>query len=318
MRAVNAELVIANWNIGRHIVEFEQGGKARAEYGKELLKRLAVDLTARYGRGFSRSKLIYMRLFYLMFPKGATASHLLSWSHYLEILKVEDALARDFYVNECERAGWGVRELRRQIESSLFERYALSRDKKGVLALANKGAEPARPEDIVREPFVFEFTGINPVRRYTEKSLESRLCARLEDFMLELGKGYSFVGRQYAMQIGASRFKVDLVFYNRFLRCFVLIDLKRKGVTHRDIGQMNLYLNYFQNEESAPDDNPPIGILLGSIRDNVVVEYAMQGITNKLFVARYQLYMPDREQLRRELAYMLKSESSPKSKAASI
>lgn len=309
-RAVNIEYVRTKWRIGQYIVEFEQHGRARAKYGTGLIDRLASDLTARHGRGFSRSKLIYARLFYIYiaFPKSAILSHLLSWSHYLEILKVSDPVGQKFYAMECARSNWGVRELRRQIASSLYERYALSRDKKGVLKLAQKGAEPAEPDEALREPFVFEFTGISPLKRYTEKTLEARLCSRLQDFMLELGKGFAFVGRQYKMQIGASQFKVDLVFYNWYLRCFVLIDLKRKGVTHRDVGQMNLYLNYFAAEMAAPGDNPPIGIVLGSVRDQVVVEYAMRGITNRIFVSRYQLYLPGKEQLRRELAYAIEAE----------
>ncbi len=308
IRAVNIEYVQTKWRIGRYIVEFEQHGSARAKYGTGLIDRLAHDLTARHGRGFSRSKLIYARLFYIAFPKSATLSHLLSWSHYLEILKVSDPVGQKFYALECARSNWGVRELRRQIGSSLYERYALSRDKKGVLKLAQKGAEPSAPDETLREPFVFEFTGISPVKRYTEKALEERLCSRLQDFMLELGKGFAFVGRQYKMLIGASQFKVDLVFYNWYLKCFVLIDLKRKGVTHKDVGQMNLYLNYFAAEMSAPADNPPIGIVLGSVRDQVVVEYAMRGITNRIFVSRYQLYLPDKEQFRRELAYAIEAE----------
>ena len=308
IRAVNIEYVQTKWRIGRYIVEFEQHGHARAKYGTGLIDRLARDRTARHGRGFRRSRLRYARLCYSAFPKSATLSHLLSWSHYLEILKVSDPVGQKFYALECARSNWGVRELRRQIGSSLYERYALSRDKKGVLKLAHKGAEPSAPDETLREPFVFEFTGISPVKRYTEKALEERLCSRLQDFMLELGKGFAFVGRQYKMLIGASQFKVDLVFYNWYLKCFVLIDLKRKGVTHKDIGQMNLYLNYFAGEMSAPADNPPIGIVLGSVRDQVVVEYAMRGITNRIFVSRYQLYLPDKEQLRRELAYAIEAE----------
>lgn len=314
-RAVNFEYVQTKWHIGRYIVEFEQRGEKRAQYGQGLIDCLAHDLTARYGRGFSRSKLIYARLFYIAFPKSATLSHLLSWSHYLEILKVSDPLAQKFYALESARSNWSVRELRRQIDSSLFERYALSRDKESVLELARHGAEPAMPTDALREPFVFEFTGINPTKRYTEKTLEERLCSRLQDFMLELGKGFAFVGKQYKMLIGASQFKVDLVFYNWHLRCFVLIDLKRKGVTHKDIGQMNLYLNYFASEMSPQSDNPPIGIVLGSIRDQVIVEYALRGITNRIFVSRYQLYLPDKELLRRELSYAIQAEQNDQMKS---
>lgn len=305
VEAVNTELLDANWQTGQYIVEFEQNGQIRAEYGKFLITRLAKDLTVRRGKGFSRSNLIYMRKFYLYFPKGVTASHLLSWSHYYELLKCEDEMERQFYFQEAINQKWKVRELKRQIKSSLFQRLALSTDKKGVLALAHQGHPIQTPEDIIHDPFVLEFTGLEHKKRYKESDLEKALLDNMEKFLLELGRGFAFYGRQYVMPIGGRQFKVDLVFYNCILKCYVLIDLKRDEISHGDIGQMNLYLNYFKNEVCMSDDNPPIGIVLGSRRDEVLMEYALEGITNQLFVARYQLYLPKKEELQAQLDKVL-------------
>ncbi|HHB77144.1 MAG TPA: DUF1016 domain-containing protein [Desulfobulbus sp.] len=285
--SINSILVETYWQIGRHIVEFEQNGSDRAQYGKALIDRLARDLTREYGRGFSRSNLIYMRKFYLAFPKSETLSHQLSWSHYFEILKADDELERNFYLKQCQLENWSVRELRRQMKSALFQRLALSKDKKGVLALAGEGAAIAHPEDIIKEPYVFEFLGIPQQQRYLEGELEKRLIDNLEHFLLELGKGFAFVGRQYRITLGNRHFFVDLVFYHRILKCFVLIDLKRGEVEHGDIGQMNLYLNYFAKEENVEDDSPPIGVVLGAYKDRVLVEYALAGMSNQLFVSKY-------------------------------
>ena len=256
--AVNTELLDANWQTGKYIVEYEQGGKHKAEYGKQLITNLAKDLTARNGKGFSRSNLIYMRKFYLTFQKSETVSHQLTWSHYFELLKCENALEMQFYFKECIKEGWKVRELKRQMKSCLFQRLALSTDKEGVLALANEGHQVQTPQDIIRDPFVLEFTGLPKQKRYKESDLEKALKDNMEQFLLEMGRGFAFVGRQYMMQIGSRQFKVDLVFYHCILKCYVLIDLKRAEIKHGDIGQMNLYLNYFKAEVCQPDDNPPL------------------------------------------------------------
>lgn len=305
--AVNTELLDANWQTGRYIVEFEQGGNAKARYGEQLIINLAKDLTRLRGKGFSRSNLIYMRKFYLTFPKSETLSHQLTWSHYFELLKCDDSLEMQFYMKECINQGWKVRELKRQINSSLFQRLALSTDKEGVLALANEGHQVQTANDIIRDPFVLEFTGLPKQKRYKEKDLEDALKANMEKFLLELGRGFAFIGRQYIVPIGARRFKVDLVFYHAILKCYVLIDLKRAEIKHSDIGQMNLYLNYFKNEVCQPDDNPPVGIVLGARKDELLMEYALQGIDNQLFAARYQLYLPNREELQSELDKLLDS-----------
>ncbi|MBQ8761073.1 MAG: DUF1016 family protein [Bacteroidales bacterium] len=303
--AVNTELLEANWRTGQYIVEFEQGGKARAEYGKQLLVKLSKDLTRLNGKGFNRSNLTYMRKLYLAFPKCGTLSHKLTWSHYYEILKCEDTLEMQFYMKQCINEGWNVRELKRQMKSCLFQRLALSTDKEGVLLLANEGHQVMKPQDIIRDPFVLEFTGLPQKKRYKENELESALKANMEQFLLELGRGFAFIGRQYQMHIGSRVFKVDMVFYHCILKCYVLIDLKRAEIKHNDIGQMNLYLNYFQTEVCQPDDNPPIGIVLGARKDELLMEYALQGITNQLFAAKYQLYLPKREELQAQLDLLL-------------
>jgi predicted nuclease of restriction endonuclease-like (RecB) superfamily len=304
-QAVNAIITETYWQIGHDIVEFEQGGKIRADYGKALLTSLSRDLTLRHGKGFSRSNVIRIRQFYLSYPKGATASHLLSWSHWVELLKIDDSLERNFYEQQAIREKWTVRELQRQKKPSLFLRLAAGKDKEAILQLASQGQVVERPADLVRDPFVFEFLKIPEPYAISETDLETRLCNHLQPFLLELGKGFTFVGRQYRIPVGNSHYRVDLVFYHRILRCFVLIDLKINEVEHHDIGQMNLYLGYFAAEENAEGDNPPIGIILTRHKDELLVEYATYQMNSQLFVQKYQLYLPDREELRRELELTL-------------
>lgn len=306
--AVNTNLLQANWQTGQYIVEFEQKGNVRAEYGKQLLVNLSKDLTAARGKGFSRSNLNYMRKLYVAFPICETLSHKLSWSHYFELLKCDDPLEMQFYFKEAIKEGWKVRELKRQIKSSLFQRLALSTDKAGVLALANEGHQVLTPQDIIHDPYVLEFTGLPMQKRYKEHDLETALKANMEKFLLELGRGFAFIGRQYIIPIGSRRFKVDLVFYHCILKCYVLIDLKRAEIKHGDIGQMNLYLNYFKTEICQPDDNPPIGIVLGAKKDELLMEYALQDNPNQLFAAKYQLYLPKREELQAQLDRLLEME----------
>ncbi len=309
MQAVNVELIETYWQIGQHIVEFEQQGKARAEYGKALIGRLAKDLGLRHGKGFSRSNLVYMRLLFQTYPNGKisqTLSDQLSWSHLVELLKLGDPLERRFYIQQTIRERWSVRELVRQKQSALFLRLATSKDKAGILQLAEQGQILNQPADLLREPYVFEFLKIPEPYQISETQLETVLCDHLQPFLLELGKGFTFVGRQYRVTINNSHYKVDLVFYHRILRCFVLIDLKLGEVQHHDIGQMNLYLGYFANEENSDGDNPPIGIILSRQKDELLVEYATYGMNSQLFVQKYQLYLPDSEELRRELEHSLR------------
>lgn len=317
-RAINTILLQTYWQIGHHIVEFEQKGKAKAEYGSELLDRLSKDLTLEYGKGFSRSNLTYIRKFYLTFPKSQTVSdqfeisetlsHKLSWSHYFEILKADNDMEISFYIKQCEKESWSVRELKRQMKSMLFHRIALSKDKEGLLELVKQGNEVENAQDIIKDPYVFEFLNIPQQNKYLEGELEDKLIQNLEQFLLELGKGFAFVGRQYRITLSNRHFFVDLVFYHRILKCFVLIDLKRGEIEHNDIGQMNLYLNYFNKEENVEGDNPPIGIVLGAYKDKILVEYAMENITNQLFVSKYQLYLPNRKELQKELENLLNND----------
>lgn len=306
VQAVNTQLIETYWQVGQHIVEYEQAGNLRAEYGKALINNLANDLGLRHGKGFSRSNLVYMRLFYQRYPISQKPSHQLSWSHYVELLKLDDELERSFYEKQAIAERWSVPELKRQKASSLFLRLAASKDKAGILQLAAEGQIVEQPVDLLREPYVFEFLKIPEPYQISETRLETLLCDHLQPFLLELGKGFTFVGRQYRVTINNRHYKVDLVFYHRILRCFVLIDLKLGDVQHDDIGQMNLYLGYFANEENAEGDNPPIGIILSRHKDELLVEYATYGMNSQLFVQKYQLYLPDRETLRRELELSLR------------
>ena len=295
--AVNTFLVETYWQIGRYIVEFEQGGKQKADYGMALIDRLANDLSINLGKGFSRSNLIYMRLFYVEFPISEKVSHLLSWSHYVELLKISDKLERSFYLQQTLIEKWSIPELKRQKKSSLFLRLAASKDKEGILQLAHEGQIVEKPTDILREPYILEFLKIPEPYHLSETDLEKRLIDNLQHFLLELGKGFAFVGRQYRITLGNTHYYVDLVFYHRILKCFVLIDLKREKVEHEDLGQMNMYLGYFENEENTEGDNPPIGIVLAKEKDDLLVKYALHNVTSQLFVSKYQLYLPNREEL---------------------
>ncbi len=303
--AVNKILLQTYWRIGKLIVEYEQKGEEKAEYGSALLTRLSKELKFRYGKGFSKSNVYLMRQFYLRYRKFQTVSGKLSWSHYVELLGVSDELAAGFYERQCIEEKWSVRELKRQMNSMLFERIALSKDKKGVLALANKGQVIESEKDIIKEPYILEFLGIPEDYKYYEKELEQRIIDNLQMFLLELGKGFTFVKRQFRITLDNTHFYVDLVFYHRILKCFVLIDLKIGKADHLDVGQMNLYLNYFKTEENAPDDNPPIGLILAAQKDKILIEYALGGISNKLFVSKYKLYLPDVAELRNEMKKLL-------------
>lgn len=240
---VNTTLVETYWHIGQRLVEFEQDGNEKAEYGSALLKKISKDLTQKHGRGFSRSNLQNMRLLYLKFPKCQTLSGKLSWSHYTELLALSDDLAFSFYAKQTEIENWSVRELKRQIQSALFERIALSKDKQGILDLAKKGQKTNQPEDIIKDPYVFEFLQLPEKSQWLEKDLENALIDQFGQFLLELGKGFAFIGKQYRITLDNTHYFIDLVFYHRILKCFVLLDLKKGKVNHQDIGQMNLYLN---------------------------------------------------------------------------
>ena len=247
-----------------------------------------------------------IRQFYLTYPICATVSHNLSWSHWVELLKIENDAERQFYLNQSIHANWSVRELRRQKDSALFLRLAANKDKDAIVALAEKNQLIEQPTDLERDSYVFEFLKIPEPYHLSETALEQALCDHLQAFLLELGKGFTFVGRQYRITVNNNHYRVDLVFYHRILRCFVLIDLKINEVKHQDIGQMNMYLGYFAKEENIEDDNPPIGIIFSREKDELLVEYATYGMDSQLFVQKYQLYLPNADELRREIEATLR------------
>ena len=305
VKAARRQMVLTYWAIGRHIVEFEQNGKVKAEYGTGLLQHLSKDLSHQLGRGFNRSNLIYMRLAYIHYPDAALLSHQLTWGHYVELLKIDHELERSFYEKQTIAEKWTIREMRRQKSSALFLRLAASKDKSGILKLAKKGRTVEQPKDILRDPYVFEFLKIPEPYHLSERELETRLLGNMQTFLLELGKGFALVGRQYRITVDNKHYNVDLVFYHRYLRCFVLLDLKIDKVKHQDIGQMNMYLGYFAKEEYFEGDNPPIGIILTREKDELLVEFATYGMTSQLFVSKYQLYLPNEEELREQLEKVL-------------
>ena len=299
-REVNNEQLLAYWNIGRVIIEHEQDNSERAEYGKQTLKQLSRVLTKEFGKGFSRSNLQNMRAFYLAYPNCQTLSGKLSWSHYCELLIISDPDRRSFYEKECERSGWSVREMKRQIATSLFERLLLSdgkANKEKVYELATKGQELAVPEDIVKDPYVFEFLGIPESKPVLESDLEKALVRQIEDFMLELGRGFMFVGTQQRVTLNNTHYYVDMVFYNKELHAYVLIELKTVKLMPEAVGQLNMYLNYYAAEVNEPGDNPPIGIILCTDKDNVSAEYALGGLSNNIFASTYTYVIPEKEKL---------------------
>ena len=299
--AVNSNMVETYWKIGEHIVEFEQGGKLKAEYGKALLTNLSKDLSLTQGKGFSLSNMYMMRQFFIKYPIFQTVYgkfDRLTWSHFCELIPIDNELERQFYEIQSQNENWNVRELKRQKKSSLFLRLAASKDKAGILQLSKQGQLIESPKDLIREPAVLEFLKIPAPYNLSESELETRLIDHLQEFLLELGKGFAFIGRQYRITLGNKPYYVDLVFYHRILKCFVLIDLKKEEAGYEDVGQMNMYLGYFENEENVEGDNPPIGIVLAKEKDDLLVQYAMHNISSQLFVNKYQLYLPDKEELR--------------------
>ena len=303
--SINATITETYWNVGRYIVEFEQNGNVRSKYGTSLLTKLSRLLQMKVGRGYSRPNLNNMRKFYLLYPNCQTVSDKLTWSHICELITIEDSLEREFYEKECIAENWGVKTLHRQMESGLFMRLAVSKDKQGVLAPAHKGQQAQTPEDVVKSTYTLEFLGLEDKKRYKEKDLEDKLIDNMQMFLLELGKGFTFVKRQYGLTINNTHYHIDLVFYHRILRCFVLIDMKRGAVKHKDIGQMNMYLGYFAKEENVEGDNPPIGIIMSHYKDELMVEYATYGMDSNLFVSKYELFLPNKEELRKMVRNIL-------------
>jgi len=303
VQQINTFLVQTYWHIGKQIVEFEQKGKGRAKYGEAILKRLSYDLTERFGRGFSVDNLENMRRFYTVFPKSETVfrNSNLNWSQYLRLMRIKDYDERSFYEIECAENNWSVRELSRQFDSALYERLALSRDKKGVRQLAKKGQVIEHPIDSLKNSYVLEFLGLEERYKYSELDLETAIIDNLEHFLLELGKGFMFVDRQKRITSGPNHYFIDLVFYNRLLKCFVLIDLKIGELKHQDIGQMQMYVNWYDRQVKAKDENPTVGLILCKEKNDFVIKYTLPKRNKKIFAREYKLYLPSKEELRKRL-----------------
>ncbi len=306
--AVNNTLVQTYWQIGRYIVEYEQNGKERAEYGSGLMSRLSKDLTQRYGKGFSERNIEQMRKFYISYPvcsevpgksisQTLSAEFSLSWSHYLFLMGIDNKDERKFYEIESKNSNWSLRELKRQFDSSLYERLSLSRDKEKVKTLSESGITVQTPEDIVKDPYVLEFLGLDEKNVYSESDLETQIISRLETFLLELGKGYTFVGRQVRITLSEKHFYIDLVFYNRLLQCFVLIDLKIGEITHQDLGQMQMYVNFYDRFVKLAHENKTIGIVLCKKKDDALVEITLPEDNTQIFASKYQTVLPDKKTL---------------------
>jgi len=296
--AANSAMVQAYWSIGKSIVE-QQGKSERAEYGRQLLQELSKQLTHDFGRGFTASNLRNMRQFYLTFPNCYALRSNLSWTHYRMLMRVENEQARNFYLEECEKANWSTRQLERQIDSFFYERLLSSRDKEAV-GREIHSLEPAKkPEDVIHDPYVLEFLGMKQSADFYEKDLESALIGELQNFLLELGRGFSFVARQKHIDLDGEHFYIDLVFYNYILKCFVLIDLKTGKLTHQDIGQMDSYIRIFDELQKGEDDNPTIGIILCSEKNEAIAKYSVLNDGKQLFASKYQLTLPTAEELER-------------------
>lgn len=294
--AVNTEMLNLYWNIGKIIMEIQQGNE-RATYGEAVLEKLSKKLTNEFGKGFSKRNLERMRRFYVCFPIATTLLSQLSWSHYLELIKIEEENKRNFYLKEAVNSKWSVRELQRQKNSLLYERLALSQDKTKVLELAEKGQIIKTGKDLVKDPFVLEFLDIKENTEYLEGDLEKNILEHLKEFLLELGKGFMFVGSQVRLTLEEDHFYPDLVFYNRLSKCFVIIDLKIGKVTHQDIGQMQMYVNYYDREEKKEDENPSIGILLCTDKNETVVKYTLPENNESIFASEYKLHLPTENEL---------------------
>ncbi len=301
---IRSSMLQLYWQIGEQIMVFEQKGQKRATYKTELLIQLSKDLKIQYGKGFSASNIYNMRLFYQRYPIFQTSGKLM-WGHYCELVGIDNDLERAFYEKQTAAENWSVRELRRQKDSMLFHRIALSLDKVGILELAKEGRKIENPIDLLREPYILEFLKVPEPYHIAERDLERRLVKHLKSFLLELGKGFAFIGEQYKITLNNKHYYVDLVFYHRILKCFVLIDLKSGKIDHSDIGQMNMYLGYFEAEENTEGDNAPIGIVLVQEKNDLVVKYATSNLNSQLFVSKYQLYLPNEEELRTQLEFIL-------------
>lgn len=308
-REVNNELIASYWKIGEIIVRYEQNDSIRAEYGEQTLKQLSKALTSEFGKGFSRSNLQNMRAFYLDYEKCQSLTGKLTWTHYCELLSISDRNKRSFYEKEASNSNWSVREMKRQINTSLYERLLLSKgdaNKEEVLRLATVGIEMNEPKDIIKDPYVFEFLGIPEDKPMLESDLEKALVEQIEKFLLELGRGFMFVGTQQRVTINNTHYYADMVFYNKPLKSYVIIELKTTKLMPEAAGQLNMYLNYYENEVNDEGDNKPIGIILCTDKDALTAEYALGGLSNNIFASKYTYYIPDKEQLIAEVEKVIK------------
>ena len=298
---VNYTMTKTYFLIGKRIVEEEQDGNKRAEYGKNLIKTLSKKLTKEFGKGFSETNLEQMRKFFKVYGISQTLSEefRLSWSHYLILMRMEDINARNFYEIEAFENNWSLRELKRQVNSSLYERLVLSKDKEKVKELAVKGQIIEKAQDIIKDPYILEFLGLDEKSDYSENKLETEIINKLEMFLLELGKGFTFVGRQVRFTFDERHFRVDLVFYNRLLKCFVLIDLKIGEVTHQDLGQMQMYVNYYDRYVKLPDENDTIGIIICKDKNDTLVKLTLPKDNNQIFASRYTTILPSLDEFKK-------------------
>ena len=302
-KTVNFIMVEAYWNVGKKIVEVEQDGETKAKYGSNLINELSKQLTADFGVGFSARNLRNMRQFYYCFPIWQTVSAKLSWSHYLLILKLENEKAREYYIQESIASNWSVRALERQINSLYYERLISSQEKQSVIEESIEKTKDLllTPKDIIKDPYVLEFLELKDNKSFRENELESAVIDKIQEFLLELGRGFAFVSRQKRIKTQSSDFYIDLVFYNYLLKCFVLVDLKIGKLTHQDIGQIDMYVNMYDDLEKSNDDNPTIGLILCTDKDETIVKYSHINSRDNLFVSKYQLYLPTEEELKREI-----------------
>ena len=298
---INSTMTKTYFLIGKRIVEEEQNGNKRAEYGKNLIKILSEKLTKEFGKGFSQRNLEQMRTFYVRYsiPQTLSAEFKLSWSHYLILMRIENISTRNFYEIEAIQNNWSLRELKRQVNSALYERLVLSKDKEKVKELAVKGQIIEKPQDIIKDPYILEFLGLDEKSDYSENKLETKIIDKLEMFLLELGKGFIFVGRQVRFTFDERHFRVDLVFYNRLLKYFVLIDLKIGEVTHQDLGQMQMYVNYYDRCVKLPDENETIGIIICKDKNDTLVKLTLPKDNNQIFASRYTTILPSLEEFKK-------------------
>ncbi|HAQ38867.1 MAG TPA: hypothetical protein DCQ58_10200 [Saprospirales bacterium] len=301
---VNQELILTYWQIGKEIVEAEQKNNIDNQTSRQIILNLSKQLTHEIGKGFSRSNLFNMRKLFMEYPDVQMLSGQLGWSHICELMIIEDKNKRSFYEKEAAVSSWSFKDLKRQIDSSLYERLLLSQgkaNKQKVLELAQKGQELSRAEDVLKDPYVFEFLGIPENKPLLEKDLEAKLIRHIEDFLLELGKGFMFVGSQQRVTINNTHYYVDMVFYNKILRCYILIELKMTKLSIADGGQLNTYLNYYKTEVNDETDNPPIGIILCAEKDEITAEYILEGFKNNVFASKYITILPNKEKLIKEV-----------------